>query len=137
MRRRFLLPWLVASAVGFGLGSGLGRTLAKVLVGTVGIDAQGGSILGPGGALLGCAVAVSFGDVMQWSVIRRRVRLVSLWLLPTATLFASYVVPTGDMPALAGGAVFGIVIGAIVGVPLAWVLRRSSSNARADLREGE
>ncbi len=137
MRRRFWLPWLVASAVGFGLGSGLGRTLAKVLVGTVGRDAQGGSILGPGGALIGCAVAVSFGAVMQWLVIRRRVRLVGLWVLPTAALFASYVVPTGDMPALAGGAVFGIVIGAIVGVPLAWVLRRSSSNARTDVREGE
>ena len=87
--------------------------------------------------LIGCAVAVSFGAVMQWLVIRRRVRLVGLWILPTAALFASYVVPTGDMPALAGGAVFGIVIGAIVGVPLAWVLRRSSSNARIDVREGE
>ena len=133
MRKRFWLPWLLASAVGFGVGAGLGRTLAKGLVGTVGRDAQGGSIFAPGGSLLACAVAVSLGALMQWFVIRRRVHLAGLWALPTAVLFASYVVPTGDMPALAGGAAFGIVIGAIVGVPLAWVLRRSSSNARVDV----
>ena len=133
MRRRFWLPWLLASTVGFGLGSGFGRTLARVLFGTVGRDAQGGSILGPGGALLGCAVAVSLGALLQWLVIRRRVSLAGIWVLPTAVLFASYVVPTGDLPALAGGAIFGLVLGALTGIPLALLLRRSSRGTTMDV----
>ena len=132
MRRRFWLPWLLSSTVGFGLGSGLGRTLARLLFGTVGRDAQGGSILGPGGILLGCAVAVSLGALMQWIVIRRRVSLAAIWVLPTAVLFASYVVPTGDLPAVAGGAIFGLVLSALTGIPLALLLRRSSQTNSED-----
>lgn len=126
---RFWLSWVLASGVGFGVGAGIGRTAAKALLGSVGRDAQGGSILGAAGILLACAVAVSVGALAQWLVIRRRARLAGLWVLPTAALFASYVLPTGDMPALAGGAIFGIVLGAIVGVPLAWVLRPTSTDS--------
>ena len=134
-RRSFWFPWLVASTVGFGLGSGIGRALAAAAVGTVGSDPQGGSILGPGGPLLGCAVAVSVGGIMQWLVVRRRVSLAGLWVLPTAALFASYVVATGDMPALAGGAVFGLALGALTGIPLALLLRRSSQKIRRDVSD--
>ncbi|HEY4666221.1 MAG TPA: hypothetical protein VIH26_02840 [Anaerolineales bacterium] len=129
--QRFWFRWLVASAVGSGVG-----VVSWVSVGSMaealGITAQTGfsRVLIPG--LVGAAFGAPFG-IAQWIVLRRHVQLAGRWVTATALGYAA-VFLLGSLFFSGEGAVdlpagrqvmIGGLLGAAVAIPpslLQWLL---------------
>ncbi|MDA2926004.1 hypothetical protein MYX78_02030 [Acidobacteria bacterium AH-259-G07] len=121
---RFWRRWMLASTVGFGVGSVLGFIVAQAVVGKVGRDPQGGPVFGSGGDLIVGALAMLLGGIMQWLVLRRQVSWAGLWALASPVGFALLVAVTGGVPGVVGCTIFGAMISAVTGIVLLRLLRR-------------
>ncbi len=87
----------------------------------------------PFGLAVGWVVGLFIAGVMQWLVLRRHVSRAIWWLLGSFVAWAAGVGVSLALPWCTGpcsGAVFGIVVGAITGVVLVWLLRRPGPEPR-------
>ena len=100
-------------------------------------DLKYGAFYAPGGDLIVLTVAIAAGGFMQWLVLRGHVGWARWWALP-APLWVGFVSLMDDPAAVGGGvtllayyakdfAILGALLGAILGIPLVWFLRRSYS----------
>ena len=107
-------------------------------------DLKYSAVYAPGGEFIYWSVMIALGGLMQWLVLRRHVGWARWWALPVPLIFAYYGL-TDPTPLHVGGGVtliaffakdFGLLgtfYGAIVSIPLVWLLRRSY---RKDKRVG-
>ena len=130
----FWREWMLASALGFGVGWLLGFFLAQAVVGIDHLDPQGGPVLGPGGYLISYPVAGAFCGIAQWLVLRRYVSWSDWWLLPAAVIFGSgfgwFVSVTVGRVGIVVVVILGAMFGGITGVPLVRHLRQRSRQPR-------
>ncbi len=138
--RSFWLRWLVASAVGSGVG-----VVAWVSVGTaaeaLGLAPQNGVSTAVIAGLVGAAFGAPFG-IAQWIVLRRHLRLAGRWVTATTIGYAA-VFLLGSLFFSGEGAtdlppgrqvLLGALLGAAVAVPpsvLQWLLVLRSQLTRA------
>jgi hypothetical protein len=119
--RGYWLAWLLASAMGYGMGAILGASFAWSFFAspTGGFDAVNGTALG--------LVAGATGGYFQWIVLRERIVGAGLWGLVSAlglglAMGASAAADPAENPAMAG-----LVIAAIFGTAsgiLQWLILR-------------
>ena len=105
-------------------------------------DIKYSAIYAPWGEFILWTVAIAVGGFMQWLVLRRHVGWARWWALPVP-LYVAYVGLT-DTPFVVGGGVIliayyakdfaigGAILGAIVGIPLVLLLRRSYRKSNRD-----
>jgi len=138
--RSFWLRWLVASAVGSGVG-----VIAWVSVGTaaeaLSSTPQGGISKALIPALVGAAFGAPFG-IAQWIVLRRHLRLAGRWVTASTLGYAAVFLLGGLFFSGEGAAdlppgrqvLLGALLGAAVAVPpsgLQWLLVLRSQLTRA------
>jgi hypothetical protein len=118
----FWLWWVLASTVGFAVGSAVTR-----FVGLVGYFAGGETVVGAfavGGAVGGALIGIA-----QWLVLRKRVSRSGWWVLASIVGFAvGFAVAIAMLDSMDGAAV-GAVVGASIGIAQWLVLRLQFSRA--------
>ncbi len=109
-------------------------------------DLKYSAIYAPGGEFIYWAVTIALGGLMQWLVLRRHIGWARWWALPVPLYFLYFGLLDlmAANPLRVGGGVtliaffakdFGLLgtfYGAIVGIPLVWLLRRSYRKARSN-----
>jgi hypothetical protein len=138
----FWIRWLVASAVGSGVG-----VVSWVSVGTaaeaIGLTPQSGFSRALIPALVGAAFGAPFG-IAQWIVLRRHLRLAGRWVTATTLGYAAVFLLGGLFFSGEGAAdlppgrqvLLGALLGAAVAVPpavLQWLLVLRSQLSRTGI----
>ena len=81
----------------------------------------------PWGLATGWIVGLVVAGIMQWLLLRRQVSRAIWWLLVSLVAWVAGVGISLTLPWCTGpcsGAMFGVVVGAMTGVALVWLLRR-------------
>ena len=127
---RFWLLWVLASAIGLGLGFGVSRVAVAMVAGEAVGGAGGSAAFGPQGNLVAWVVAGMVGGSLQWLVLRRYVPWAGWWVLVAALGVPSLGALNGVLlrvvPAVMDGVEHGAVLGVVTGVILLWPLRQGA-----------
>ena len=104
-------------------------------------DLKYSAIYALGGEFILWTVAIAVGGLMQWLVLRRHVGWARWWALPVP-LYFGFLGLTKTVTLHVGGGIWliafyakdfglgGTFYGAIAGIPLVWLLRRSYRKAK-------